>query len=109
MVKMVKVMNTMNKAICNKCEHEFDIKLQTENKYKLQVTYFECPECNERYIVNVTDKKLRKDMKKAIKLRNRMISNVDDEEAIRDYHVIKEKNCAREKELREIYLKKAVD
>ena len=106
MVKMVKV---MNKVVCDKCKDEFNIKFQTKNKGNLQVTYFECPKCNERYIVNVTDKKLRKDMKKAIELRNRMISNVDDEKAIRDYHVIKEKNCAREKELREIYLKKAVD
>ena len=54
--------------------------------------------------MNVTDEKLREDMLKAIELRNKMISDVNDKEAIRDYHIIKTKNCIRGKKLKEKYL-----
>ena len=69
----------------------------------MQITYFKCPECHKEYIVNVTDEKLRKDMLKAIELRNKMISDVNDKEAIRDYHIVKTKNCIRGKKLKEKY------
>ena len=94
----------MDKAICDKCNRKFTIKLHTKDIDNMQITYFKCPECYKEYIVNVTDEKLRKDMLKAIELRNKMISDVNDKEAIRDYHIIKTKNCIRGKKLKEKYL-----
>ena len=78
MVKMVKV---MNKVVCDKCKDEFNIKFQTKNKGNLQVTYFECPKCHEEYIVNVTDENLRKDINKAIELRNKMLQDSNNKES----------------------------
>lgn len=94
----------MNKAICDKCGKKFKIKLHTKDKDNMQITYFKCPKCYKEYIVNVTDEKLREDMLKAIELRNKMINNVDNNEAIRDYHILKNKNCIRGKQLKEEYL-----
>ena len=101
MVKMVKV---MNKVGCDKCKDEFGIKIQTKNKGNLQVTYFECPKCHEEYIVNVTDENLRKDINKAIELRNKMLQDSNNKEDIRDYYILKNNNLIRGKQLKEEYL-----
>ena len=101
MVKMVKV---MNKVVCDKCKYEFNIKFQTKNKGNLQVTYFECPKCHEEYIVNVTDENLRKDINKAIELRNKMLQDSNNKKAIRDYYILKNNNLIRGKQLKEEYL-----
>ena len=101
MVKMVKV---MNKVVCDKCKDEFGIKIQTKNKGDLQATYFECPKCHEEYIVNVTDENLRKDINKAIELRNKMLQDSNNKKAIRDYYILKNNNLIRGKQLKEEYL-----
>lgn len=101
MMKMVKI---MNKVVCDKCKYEFSIKFQTKNKGDLQATYFECPKCHKEYIVNVTDENLRKDINKAIELRNKMLQDSNDKEAIRDYYILKNNNLIRGKQLKEEYL-----
>lgn len=96
-----------NKTICDKCGRKFTIntiKLYTKEKDNLQITYFKCPKCYEEYIVTVTDEKLREDINKAASLRNKMLLDCNDKEAIRDYHVLKNKNCMREQELKKEYL-----
>ena len=94
----------MNKAICDRCKEEFYIKIQIKYKGDLQATYFECPKCHEEYIVNVTDENLRKDINKAIELRNKMLQDSNDKEAIRDYYILKNNNLIRGKQLKEEYL-----
>ena len=94
----------MNKSICDKCNRKFTIKLHKKEIDTMQITNINCPESYKEYIVNVTDKKHSEDMLKAIELRNKMISDVNDKEAIRDYHIIKTKNCIRGKKLKEKYL-----
>ena len=90
----------MSKTICDKCGRKFTIKLHAKEKGNLQITYFKCPKCYEEYIVTVTDKKLREDINNATSLRNKMLLDCSDKEIIRDYHVLKNKNCIREQELK---------
>lgn len=49
--------------VCDKCGKEFQIK-ESDLKVKkfeneIEIQYFKCPECGEKYIYLVTDKKLR--------------------------------------------------
>lgn len=94
----------MSKTICDKCGRKFTIKLHTKDKDNLEITYLECPKCHEQYIVNVTDEQLKADINKAIELRNKILQNSNDKEAIRDYYILKNKNCIRKKQLKEEYL-----
>ncbi|WP_054637175.1 hypothetical protein [Thalassobacillus sp. C254] len=51
---------------CDKCNQEFQIKPKTFKKKGIEETYFNCPECKEKYGVIVTDKTIRR-KQKAIK------------------------------------------
>lgn len=93
-----------SKTICDKCGRKFTIKLHTKEKGNLQIAYFKCPKCYEEYIVTVTDEELRKNIKEAASLRYKMLLDCNDKESIRDYHVLKNKNCIREQELKKEYL-----
>lgn len=96
--------NNTNKAICDKCNKEFTLKLKKTTKDDLEITYIKCPKCKEKYIVSVTDEELRKDINKAIELRNKMLQDSNDKEAIRDYYILKNNNLIRGKQLKEKYL-----
>lgn len=51
--------------VCDKCGVNIDIQeLQTRLEGELEVTFFVCHECNNEYIVMVTDEALRKGIKR---------------------------------------------
>lgn len=49
----------MSKILCNKCGAEFDVTLYERKDGDLDITYIQCPHCDEEYLVSVTDGVLR--------------------------------------------------
>ena len=96
--------NNTNKAICDKCNKEFTLKLKKTTKDDLEITYIKCPKCKEKYIVSVTDEELRKNIEKAKELRKKMLSSSEYKKIATDYYVINSKNIIRAKQLKERYL-----
>lgn len=50
-------------TICDKCNHKYNIEqkdLKIERKEDIEETYFDCPKCNEKYIVMRTNEEVRK-------------------------------------------------
>lgn len=61
---------------CDRCRHEFKPlvkELEYDAKTKIIVSGFICNECNQRYIVSVTDNALRKNMSFASDLEQEII------------------------------------
>lgn len=55
-----KVEHDKNEVICNKCKEKFIIRDIKEKKVDdILVSYFQCTNCNEKYITLCEDKKLR--------------------------------------------------
>ncbi|HBG7314073.1 hypothetical protein NMF85_10660 [Clostridioides difficile] len=56
----------MSKIICDKCNHSFKVNLKDIKTYfidDIEIKYFKCRKCKERYIISFEDDKL-KEMKK---------------------------------------------
>lgn len=61
-MKSHKISPTIN-IVCDKCGKEFEIK-ESDLKIKkfeneIEIQYFKCPDCGEKYIYLVTDESLR--------------------------------------------------
>lgn len=59
---------------CDKCNEEFilddkDIKCKSLDDVLINVTYFECSNCNEKYIVSCEDKYILKEQRRYKKLK----------------------------------------
>lgn len=103
----------MSMIVCNKCQFEWLAKdtvfeeLVLDEASGTKMRYFQCPECGEEYIVDVTDKELRKQISVFKKMKRkyiRMYSSQESEVRLRNYGVRMEtaqaEILAREKELR---------
>ena len=57
---VARVEDMANKNItCNQCGAEFELTLRHRADGDLDITYIQCPFCNEEYLVSVTDSVLR--------------------------------------------------
>ncbi|HCL4578783.1 TPA: transglycosylase [Clostridium botulinum] len=48
---------------CNKCNKDFEIGIKTKYYYKLEIQYFICPHCGEKYTYAVIDDYIREKRK----------------------------------------------
>ena len=65
----------IKEVACDKCDHKFlPDKLKKQRSGEIEITYFECPVCNQGYEVCRTNPELRK-MQQTIQNRKRTILN----------------------------------
>lgn len=98
---------------CDKCHFEWnptetDIQsIEFDADKGVKMRYFQCPECSEEYIVDVTDRELRKQIsiyKKMVNKYSRMFNRHESEVRLRNYQArmdrVRKENLARQEELR---------
>lgn len=103
----------MMNTYCDKCHFEWDIKetdiesIELNGDAGVKMRYFACPECGQEYIVDVTDRELRKQIsiyKKMVNKYGRMFAKHESEVRLRNYQArmdrVRKENLARQEELR---------
>lgn len=79
---------------CDKCHFEWDISeddiqtIEFDEKTGTKMRFFQCPECSAEYIIDVTDKELRKQIsifKKMQKKYKKMYEAHESEVRLRNY------------------------
>lgn len=79
---------------CDKCHFEWDISeddiqtIEFDEKTRTKMRFFQCPECSAEYIIDVTDKELRKQIsifKKMQKKYKKMYEAHESEVRLRNY------------------------
>lgn len=84
----------MSMIVCDKCKFEWLAKdivfeeLVLNEAEGVKMRYFQCPECGEEYIVDVTDRELRKQIQVFKKMKRkyiRMYNARESETRLRNY------------------------
>lgn len=91
--------NITMKLICDDCKKEFTIKkknIKTEKLFnKVERTYFCCPKCGKKYVINYVDKEIKENIKSLKELKGKLLrKEVTVEEYERKHKdIISRNNC----------------
>ena len=84
----------MSTIYCNQCHFEWDSadvvfqEIHLDEASGTKMRFFQCPECGEEFIVDVTDSELRKNISILKKMKRkyvRMYNNHESRERLRNY------------------------
>lgn len=72
---------------CDKCKYEWEPKgidfqtIELDKKDDVRMRFFQCPECGEEYIVDITDKELRQKISIFKKMKRKYIRMFNSKES----------------------------